>query len=266
MDNAAWNPAQYLKFGGERSRPGYDLLARVGELPPGEAWDLGCGTGEHARAIAARWPDRRVTGLDHSAAMLSEAASTPAPPNLVWQQQDIRDWSAPAAAALIFSNATLHWLPDHRALLARLMQMLAPGGTLAVQMPGNFHAPSHTLIRDLALAPAWHARLGVLTEPGGSLRDDLVDTPDVYYGALAPFASGGVDLWQTTYLTALRGERPVLEWIRGSILRPALDRLAAGERKDFEDALARDLAVAYPERADGVTLFPFRRLFMVAKR
>lgn len=266
MDNAAWNPAQYLKFGGERLRPGYELLARVGDLPPGGAYDLGCGTGEHARAIAARWPDRRVTGLDHSAAMLEKAASTPAPHNLVWQEHDIRDWSPPAAAALIFSNATLHWLPDHAALMVRLMQMIAPGGTLAVQMPGNFREPSHTLIRELALAPAYHTKLAALAEPGGSLRDDLVQTPDFYYGVLAPFASGGIDLWQTTYLTALRGERPVLEWITGSILRPVLDRLGVDERKGFEDTLAERLAIAYPRRADGVTLFPFRRIFMVAKR
>ena len=266
MDNAAWNPVQYLRFGGERLRPGYELLARVDDLPPGAAFDLGCGTGEHARAIAARWPDRRVTGLDHSAAMLRKAASTPTPPNLAWQQEDIRDWSPPAAAALIFSNATLHWLPGHAVLLARLMRMLAPRGTLAVQMPGNFREPSHTLIRDLALAPAFRARLGVLTEPGCPLRDDLVETPDFYYGALAPFASGGIDLWQTTYTTVLTGERPVLEWIKGSILRPALDRLEADQRRHFEDALAERLALAYPQRADGVTLFPFRRIFMVAKR
>lgn len=266
MDSAAWNPAQYLKFGGERLRPGYELMARVGDLPPGEAYDLGCGTGEHARAIAARWPDRRVTGLDHSAAMLRKAASTPAPPNLVWQERDIRDWSSPAPAALIFSNATLHWLPDHADLLARLLHMIAPGGTLAVQMPGNFREPSHTLIRDLALARPYRDKLAVLTEPGGSLRDDLVQTPDFYYGALAPIASGGIDLWQTIYLTALTGERPVLEWIMGSILRPVLDRLDGAERKNFEDALAERLAVAYPKRANGVTLFPFRRIFMVAKR
>jgi trans-aconitate 2-methyltransferase len=266
MDTAAWNPAQYLKFGGERLRPGYELLARVGDLPAGPIYELGCGTGEHARAIAERWPDRRVVALDHSADMLKKAAGTPAPANLAWQEADIRDWSAPGPAALIFSNATLHWLPDHGALFPRLMRMLAPGGTLAVQMPGNFGEPSHTLIRDLALEPRYAAKLRALTEPGGSLRDDLVRAPDFYYGALAPLAAGGADLWQTIYLSALTGERPVLEWIKGSILRPALDRLDARERADFEDDLAARLAAAYPPRADGVTLFPFRRIFMVARR
>jgi trans-aconitate 2-methyltransferase len=266
MDNAAWNPAQYLKFGGERLRPGFDLLARVGDLPPGPVYDLGCGTGDHARAIAARWPERRVVALDHSSDMLRKAAATPAPANLAWQEADIRDWSAPESAALIFSNATLHWLPDHGALFPRLMRMVAPGGTLAVQMPRNFQEPSHTLIRDLALTPKYKTWLGALTEPGGSLRDDLVAAPDFYYGVLAPMAPGGVDLWQTTYLSALTGEQPALEWIKGSILRPALDLLDASERKDFEDALAARLAAAYPKRADGVTLFPFRRIFLVAKR
>ena len=266
MDQAAWNPTQYLKFGGERLRPGYELLARVGDLPPGPIFDLGCGTGEHARAIAARWPDRRVTGLDHSADMLKKAGATPAPANLGWQEAEINAWSAPEPAALIFSNATLHWLPNHAVLFPRLMRMVAPGGTLAVQMPGNFREPSHTLIRDLALTPKFRGKLGALTEPGGSLRDDLVQPPDFYYGALAPLAADGVDLWQTTYLTALTGERPVLEWIKGSILRPALERLSPSEKTEFEDQLAARLADAYPKRADGVTLFPFRRIFMVAKR
>jgi trans-aconitate 2-methyltransferase len=267
-DAAAWNPAQYLKFGGERLRPGYELLARVDDdLRPGPAYDLGCGTGEHARAIAARWTDRRVTGLDHSADMLKRAAAAPAPTNLSWQQADIARWSPPVPPTLIFSNATLHWLPDHGALFPRLMQMVTHGGTLAVQMPGNFREPSHTLIRDLALTPRYRAKLGPLTESGGSLRDDLVQAPDFYYGALSPLAAaGGIDLWHTTYMTALTGERPVLEWIKGSILRPALGRLDAGERAAFEDDLAARLADAYPKRADGITLFPFRRIFMVARR
>ncbi|HEX4112182.1 MAG TPA: methyltransferase domain-containing protein [Stellaceae bacterium] len=266
MDNAAWNPAQYLKFGDERLRPGYELLARVGDLPPGPIYDLGCGTGDHARAIAARWPDRRVEGVDHSADMLNKARAMPTPANLAWREADLRDWSAPERAALIFSNATLHWLPDHRALFSRLMAAVAPGGTLAVQMPGNFREPSHTLIRELAMTPPYRAKIGALTAPGGSLRDDLVEAPDFYYGVLAPLAAGSIDLWETTYLTAFTGERPVLAWIKGSILRPALARLDAAERENFEDQLAARLAAAYPQRADGVTLFPFRRLFFMARR
>jgi trans-aconitate 2-methyltransferase len=266
MDNAPWNPAQYMKFGGERLRPGYELLARVGDLPAGPIFELGCGTGEHARAIAERWPDRTVEAIDHSADMLGKARATAAPGNLVWREADIANWSAPEPAALIFSNATLHWLPDHRALFPHLIRQLVAGGVLAVQMPGNFREPSHTLIRDLALEPRYAPKLAALTGPGGSLRDDLVQTPDFYYDLLAPLVMGGIDLWQTVYHTALSGQRPVLEWIKGSILRPTLDRLDPTERGRFEDTLAERLATAYPRRADGVTLFPFRRFFLVAAR
>jgi trans-aconitate 2-methyltransferase len=265
MDSGTWNPSQYLKFGGERLRPGFELLARIGDLPPGPIYDLGCGTGEHARAIAARWPERSVLALDHSEEMLRQAAATPSPPSLVWRKADIAGWSAPEPAALIFSNATLHWLGNHAALFPHLMNQLAPGGTLAVQMPGNFREPSHRRIRDLALAEHFRDKLGPLTAAGGPLRDDLVAPPEAYYDWLAPQARGGVDLWETTYLTVLSGERPVLEWIRGSILRPALDRLDAEERDIFLDTLAAQLAEAYPLRPDGTTLFPFRRLLMIAR-
>jgi trans-aconitate 2-methyltransferase len=266
MDSAPWNPAQYLKFGDERLRPGFELLARVGELPLGALYDLGCGTGDHARAIAARWPDRKVVALDHSAEMLRKAQAKPASPNLSWLEADIAGWSATAPAALIYSNATLHWLPNHARLFPHLLNQLAPGGVLAVQMPANFREPSHTFIRALALEPRYRAKLGPLTESGGSLRDDLVAAPEFYYEILAPLASGGIDLWQTIYTTALSGERPVLEWIKGSILRPTLDRLDPAERPAFEDELAARLGEAYPMRGDGITLFPFRRIFVVVRR
>lgn len=267
MDTAAWNPAQYLLFGDARLRPGFELLARVGELPLGPLYELGCGTGAHARAIAERWPDRRVVAIDHSPAMLAEARATPAPANLAWDEADIDSWTASSApAALIFSNAALHWLPHPRRLFGRLMRELAASGVLAVQMPNNFDAPSHRLIRDLALMPRYRTKLASLTEPGGVLRDDLVQAPDFYYDVLAPLATGGVDLWRIEYLMALGGERPVLEWLKGSILRPVLERLDPAERGPFEDALAARLAEAYPRRDDGITLLPFRRLFFVARR
>ena len=265
MDSAAWNPAQYLKFGGERLRPGFELMARIGDLPAGDIYDLGCGTGEHARALAARWTEHRVFGLDHSADMLKKAAAEPAPENLRWLEADIVGWSPPAPVALIFSNATLHWVPGHDQLFPHLLHEVAPGGSLAVQMPNNFRAPSHRLIRALALTPRWQAKLGALTEPSGPLRDDLVAAPAHYYGLLAT-AARAIDLWETEYLTPLTGERPVLEWIKGSILRPALDRLDPAERTEFLDALAARLTAAYPMRADGVTLFPFRRIFFVTQR
>ena len=132
-------------------------------------------------------------------------------------------------------------------------------------MPANFREPSHRLICETALSPRFAAKLGALAATNGPLRDDLVAMPEFYYDLLAPRAKGGFDLWQTEYLLPLRGERPVLEWIKGSILRPALDRLDEAERGEFEDELAARLGQAYPKRDDGVTLFPFRRLFFVAR-
>jgi trans-aconitate 2-methyltransferase len=265
LDTASWNPTQYLLFGDERLRPGFELLARIGDLPPGPIHDLGCGTGDHARAIAERWPDHAAIGLDHSRDMLKKAATQAAPANLSWHEADIAHWSATEPAALIFSNAALHWLPEHEKLFPHLLAELAPGGVLAVQMPANFREPSHRLIRETALSPRFTAKLGALAAPNGPLRDDLVAMPEFYYDLMAPRAKGGFDLWQTEYLLPLRGERPVLEWIKGSILRPALDRLDESERGEFQDELAARLGQVYPKRSDGVTLFPFRRLFFVAR-
>src|ERR1700722_8873007 len=132
----SWDPRQYLKFSGERLRPGFDLLAQIGELPPGPIFELGCGTGVHARVIAERWPERRIVALDQSPQMLAQAAAEPS--RVAWREADIATWSAPGPAALIFSNATLQWLEGHGVLFPHLLRQLAPSGVLAVQMPRNF--------------------------------------------------------------------------------------------------------------------------------
>ncbi len=256
-----WDPAQYLKFADQRLRPGFDLLARIGDLVDGPICELGCGTGAHTRAIAGRWPGRRVIGIDGSAEMLAKAAATPAP--IEWIEADIRDWSTADQPALIFSNATLQWLDEHSRLFPRLMRQLAPGGVLAVQMPRNFDAPSHVLMRTTAADGPWAERLRPL------LRPDPVAAPEVYYDLLAPLAAGGLDLWQTEYLHLLRGEgseSPVLAWVRGTALRPLLDPLTASERSEFARRFDAALKDAYPPRPDGTVLFPFRRLFLVARR
>ncbi len=257
-----WDPRQYLKFSGERLRPGFDLLAQVDELPQGPIYELGCGTGVHARAMAERWPDRAVTALDKSAAMLKEAGA--APSSVRWIEGDIEAWRAAEPASLIFSTATLQWLEGHERLFPRLMQELEPGGVLAVQMPRNFDAPSHVLLRETAAEARWaKARPG----QGESmpLRRDPVRAPAFYYDLLRPLARE-LDLWETEYLHVLEGEDPVLEWVRGSALRPVLEALAPGEARAFEARYGAKLREAYPRRADGHTLLPFRRLFMVARR
>lgn len=264
---ASWDPQQYLKFSDARLRPGFDLLSQVADLPPGPLYDLGCGTGVHARAIAARWPDRQVTGIDTSPQMLAQAARDASA--VQWMQADIAGWSAPAPAALIFSNATLQWLGAHRQLFPHLLHQLAPGGVLAVQMPRNFAAPSHALMRATAAAGPWAAALQPLMTPAPSemsmLGPEPVAAPEIYYDLLAPLAGGGVELWETEYLHRLEGEDAVLEWMRGTALRPVLAALTPALGRDFLDAFAAKLRAAYPRRADGATLLPFRRLFLIAR-
>jgi trans-aconitate 2-methyltransferase len=257
----AWDPAQYLRFADERLRPGFDLLARIGELPPGPIFELGCGTGVHTRAIAERWPDRPVCGVDASPEMLAKAGSQAS--RVRWVEADIARWQASEPAALIFSNATLQWLDDHDTLFPRLMAQLVPGGVLAVQMPRNFDAPSHVLMRETAGEAPWADRLAPL------LRVDPVAPPEVYYDRLIARASGGLDLWETEYLHVLAaapgGESPVLAWVRGTALRPLLAPLAPAEQSLFAARYDAKLKRAYAGRADGRTLFPFRRLFLVAR-
>lgn len=267
----AWNPQQYLKFADERLRPGFDLLAQINDLPEGPLFDLGCGPGAHARAIAARWPNRPMTGVDNSAAMLAEAAKDDAtgPGPIAWVNADIATWRAPAPAALIYSNATLHWLTGHAQLFPRLFAMLVKGGVLAVQMPRNFDNPSQSLLRETAAEGPWAATLAPLFAPDcptpSLLRPDPVAPPEFYYDLLAPRAKGGIELWETEYVHQLRGDNAVLEWMRGTTLRPVLDALNETLRAAFLDAYAQRLAAVFKRREDGKTLLKFRRLFLMAR-
>lgn len=257
MAPQGWNPAQYLRFSQPRMRPALELLARVELDAPVAVYDLGCGSGSMTRIMAERWPGASVTGVDASRDMLEAAGS--ALPNLHWQQQDIDAWQPVAAPELIYSNAALHWLPDHETLLAKLIACLKPGGLLAVQMPRNFSAPSHVAIGDTVRAGPWRARLEPL------LRESPVADP-MWYLDLLSARCEAVDLWQSEYYQVLRGDNPVKEWTKGTWLAPLLAALAEHERDAFEQAYAERVARAYPRRADGTTVLPFKRLFFVARR
>lgn len=251
----SWNPQQYSRFAGQRMRPALDLIARIPLEHARSVVDLGCGTGNVTRILRDRWADARITGVDGSPQMLAEARKVAA--DIVWEQCELGTWNPAAVFDLVFSNAALHWLDDHPALLARLCARIDKGGVLAVQMPRNFGAPSHTLMHELASNPPWRDALAAL------LRPQPVLAPEAYYDLLASRVHS-LDVWETEYLQILEGENPVAEWTKGTWLAPLLAALAPEERSAFEGEYRRRVARAYPRRADGKTLFPFRRLFIIA--
>jgi trans-aconitate 2-methyltransferase len=260
----AWQPAQYLQFAGERLRPALDLLARVPLTQPRTIVDLGCGAGNVTKILGERWPDARIVGVDSSPEMLEAArAATPADLRYEFVAADLAQWQPDAPVDLVYSNAALHWLPDHATLFTRVAAMVAREGVLAVQMPDNFRTPSHTSIAALARSERWRAKLGSL------VREAPVAGAADYFGWLSPLMAG-VDIWSSEYLHVLPprkdGEHPVAAWTRGTWLVPFLAALSEGERTEFLRDYMREMALAYPARNDGSTLFPFRRLFIVANR
>ena len=259
-----WNPVQYLKYAGERLRPALDLLARVPLAHPRTIVDLGCGAGNVTRLLAQRWPEARIVGVDNSAAMLAQArAEMPDRSRHTFVESDLALWRPETPVDLVYSNAALHWLPGHATLLPEVAAMVADNGVLAVQMPDNFRAPSHTAINELAASLRWRGKLAPF------VRESPVAAPADYFAWLAPSVRT-LDVWQTQYLQVLParddGEHPVAAWTRGTWLVPLLAALDESERAEFLGAYEEHLAVAYPRRPDGCTLFPFKRLFMVGNR
>jgi trans-aconitate 2-methyltransferase len=251
----SWDPQQYSRFAGQRLRPALDLIARVPVEHPNIVVDLGCGTGNVTRLLCSRWPHAGIVGVDGSPQMLSEAKKVAG--DIAWELADVAAWNPPEKFDLVFSNAALHWLDDHPALFARLSGKVVAGGVLAVQMPRNFAAPSHTIMHELASTQPWR---DVLAK---QLRPQPVLAPEAYHALLAPHARS-LDIWETEYLQVLEGENPVAEWTKGTWLAPLLGALAPDARAAFESEYRLRVAQAYPRRRDGKTLFPFRRLFIVS--
>lgn len=249
-----WNPEKYARFGGLRLRPALDLLAQVPALPAGNVVDLGCGNGPVGAALNARF-GRRLVGVDSSASMLAEAAKTGEYDAL--EEADIADWQG--APALIFSNAALQWLPDHATIFPRLAQMLPEGGALAVQMPRQFDAPSHVLLREIAeaLFPERFATAGYVPPVAPSQR--LAEV-------LAPY--GRLNIWETSYFQTLGAEagHPVRQFTQSTAARPILAKLNEAEQGRFLAAYDAALLDAYPLAADGSVNFPFLRQFIVLVR
>lgn len=253
-----WNPDLYLKFSDQRARPAADLIAQIKLENPKRVIDLGCGTGNSTEQVHARWPKAEITGLDSSASMLKQARSRH--PDWHWIQSNIEDWQPDGRFDLIFSNAALHWLADHGALFPRLMQSVASGGVMAVQMPNNFHSGAHQAMKKVAGDPRWAGALSNAAEKFG------VQTPAFYYDTLRKLASH-LDIWETEYLQIMDGPEAVHEWIRSTGMRAYLEKLADdGQREEFERLCLEEMEKTYQPNDQGKVLFPFKRIFIVAYR
>jgi trans-aconitate 2-methyltransferase len=254
-----WDPQQYGRYAGQRARPFFDLLARVSAEDPGLVLDLGCGSGELTATLAERWPRATVIGVDSSAAMIESARGiVRRDGRLSFVLADVADWEPPGRAGVIVSNAVLQWVPGQLDVLARWAGLLAGGGWIAVQVPGNFDQPGHTIMRELAGSARWRPLLG-----GVALNRQATGPGD--YLDLLVTAGCETDAWETTYLHVLDGDNPVLDWYQGTGLRPLIDALPAGLAQEFLAEYGARVRAAYPARPYG-TVLPFRRVFAVGHR
>lgn len=252
-----WSAGQYLCFEDERTRPARDLLSAVRALSPARVVDLGCGPGNSTELLAERYPDARIEGIDSSADMVEKARKRL--PDLQFELADIARWEPAERYDVILSNAVLHWLPDHAALLPRLVRYLAPGGSLAVQMPDNLEEPSHRSMREVAVLPEF---AGKLAEAGESRSE--IGSPDAYYRMLQP-CCGRIDIWRTVYHHVLAGPEAIVEWFKGSGLRPYLAKLNQSGQQLFLERYLEKVRDSYPAGPDGRVLLAFPRLFLVAE-
>jgi trans-aconitate 2-methyltransferase len=249
-----WDPGKYLMFDDHRGRPFDELVARIRADRPRRVVDLGCGPGNLTESLAKRWPTAVVEAFDSSPEMVAAARER----GLSASVGDVLDWHPAPDTDVAVCNAVLQWVPGHPELLRRWAGELPAGAWLAMQVPGNFSAPSHATIRALAASAPWRSRLDGVLRP----EDAVLDPQD--YAELLAATGCAVDAWETTYIQRLTGPDAVLEWITGTALRPVRAALSDAEWQDFRAELAPQLRACYPPRADGTTWFPFRRVFVVA--
>jgi trans-aconitate 2-methyltransferase len=251
-----WDPARYLQFADHRSRPFVDLIARVhGE--PATIVDLGCGPGHLSAVLRGRWPLAAIHGVDSSPDMIDRATADNRDDRATYELADVTTWSAREPVDLIVSNALFQWVPDQLEVIERLAGLVAPGGTFALQVPGNYDAPSHRLLHEISSQPPYD-------EHTAGLHDDRGTAPEAYLDLFSALG-WAVDVWTTTYLHVLQGEDPVFDWISGTGARPILQALPEGLREEFVSSYKAALREAYPARPWG-TVLPFTRTFAVARR
>lgn len=253
---ADWSPTQYLKFADERTRAARDLLAQVPLERARKVYDLGCGPGNSTELLIERFPEARITGVDSSPSMLAEARE--AYPQGRFIEGDLTSWQPEEGTDLLFANAVFQWVPDHLKVLQRLLEALPNGGVLAVQMPDNLHEPSHVAMRELAASGPW---AGKIKNVGRSPLPPV----SICYDELKPHAAR-VDIWHTIYNHPIDGAKGIVEWVKGTGLRPFVDPLDEAERRAYLAAYEALIAKAYPLSRDGKVLLRFPRLFIICVR
>ncbi|MEM6162005.1 trans-aconitate 2-methyltransferase [Erwinia sp. P6884] len=253
-----WNPDLYRQFEAERTRPAKELVTRIPLRDVQHITDLGCGPGNSTALLHQTWPQARITGLDSSQAMLEQALQRL--PDCRFEQADIQAWQASSPQDLIYANASLQWLSDHDTLLPSLVEQLAKGGVLAVQMPDNLDQPTHSLMRKVAENGPWQDKIN--HDPGHRKR---LLTTEAYYDLLSS-AGCTVDIWRTTYYHVMSSHSAMVEWLRSTGLRPFLSPLQEEEQAAYLAHYLAELTAAYQPRQDGSVLMPYPRLFMVAKK
>ncbi|GFG74018.1 trans-aconitate 2-methyltransferase [Mycobacterium botniense] len=251
-----WDPDIYLAFADQRARPFYDLLSWVGAERPRRVVDLGCGPGNLTLELGRRWPEAVIEALDSSPEMVAAARARGVDATLA----DLRDWKPQMDTDVVLSNAAVQWVTEHTELMVRWARELAPGAWIAVQMPGNFESPAYAAVRAVARREHFAKTLRDI-----QFRVGMAAHPPAVYAELMIDAGCRVDAWETTYLHQLAGEHPVLDWITGTALLPVRERLDDEGWEKFRRELTPLLADAYPRRPDGITFFPFRRVFVVAQ-
>jgi trans-aconitate 2-methyltransferase len=254
----SWSAAQYLKFENERTRPVRDLVQRIPLAQVEAAADIGCGPGNSTEVLRERYPSARIIGLDSSPDMIEAARKRL--PDTTFEVADIREWRPKEPLDVILANAVFQWIPDHEMLFPALIAKLKPGGALAAQMPDNLEESSHRLMREVASDGPWAAKLK--DAAGARTERHLAD----WYFRLVRAHAPHVDVWRTTYFHLLAGARAIVEWLKGTGLRPFLDPLEESERQAFLALYEGRIAKAYPAEPDGTVLLPFPRLFIVAAR
>jgi trans-aconitate 2-methyltransferase len=253
---ADWSAQQYLKFEDERTRPSRDLLAQIPLVEAQVVVDIGCGPGNSTELLARRWPHAKVIGIDTSADMLRQARARL--PEQTFIEANVAHWAPPDNVDVLFANAVLQWVPGHLKQLQRLLGKLVSGGVLAVQIPDSLDEPAHRLMREVAALDRWREQLSEKSR----VRDEL-PTPGGYYDALRPLCTR-LEIWHTIYYHVLDNAEAVVEWVKGTGLRPCLDLLEPSEVKQFLKEYTSRVAATYPPQSDGRVIFRFPRIFIVA--